>query len=107
MGFGRKMRANPDRAWTQAPALMGQGCARDLMMTGLLRLPKGVLPMLRVQVHDEIVLSVPVDAIEDVRRTVIEALSFEWNGVQILADSSEPGVNWADCYEKHETRAAA
>jgi DNA polymerase-1 len=106
-GFDRKMRANPERAWTQAPELMGQGCASDIMMTGLLRLPKEILPMLRVQVHDEIVLSVPVDAVEDVRRTVIDALSFEWHGVQVLAGSSEPGVNWADSYAVHPAGMAA
>jgi DNA polymerase-1 len=86
---------------------MGQGCARDIMMTGLLRLPKEILPMLRVLVHDEIVLSVPVDAVEDVRRTVIDALSFEWHGVQVLAGSSEPGVNWADSYAVHPAGMAA
>jgi DNA polymerase-1 len=99
-GFGRKMRPDPVRAWTQAPALMGQGCARDIMMTGLLQLPKEVLPMLRVQIHDEIVLSVPADAAEDVKRVVLEALQFEWNGVQIVAKASAPRQSWADCYKE-------
>jgi DNA polymerase-1 len=99
-GFGRRMRPDPVRAWTQAPALMGQGCARDIMMTGLLRLPKEVLPMLRVQIHDEIVLSVPADAVEDVKRTMLEALQFEWRGVQIVAEASNPGHSWAECYKE-------
>jgi P4 family phage/plasmid primase-like protien len=99
-GFGRLMRAQPERAWTQAPALMGQGCARDIMMTGLLRLPPSVLLMLRAQVHDEIILSVPVDAVEDVRRVVVEALSFEWHEVPIVAEASKPGQTWAECYRK-------
>jgi DNA polymerase-1 len=99
-GFGRMMRPNPERSYTQGPALMGQGAARDIMMTGLLNLPESILPMLRVQVHDEIVLSVPADAVEDVRRTVLEALQFEWKGVPILADSSPAAPDWAGCYEK-------
>jgi P4 family phage/plasmid primase-like protien len=100
-GFGRKMRPDPVRAWTQAPALMGQGCARDIMMTGLMQLPREVLPMLRAQVHDEIVLSVPADAVEDVKDAVLEALNFEWRGVPIVAEEPKNlGRNWADCYRK-------
>jgi hypothetical protein len=99
-GFGRLMRPDPQRAHTQAPALMGQGAARDLMMEGILHLPGEVLPMLRAQVHDEIVLSIPADQIEDVSRVVIDALSFEWKGVPILADRSKAGTSWGMCYTK-------
>lgn len=99
-GFGRKMRPDPQRAHTQGPALMGQGAARDIMMEGLLRLPAEILPMLRAQVHDEIVLSVPSDMSEEIGRTVVESLSFEWRGVPILADVSRPGTDWSKCYEK-------
>jgi DNA polymerase-1 len=99
-GFGRMMRPDPQRAHTQGPALMGQGAARDLMMTGLLRLPTEILPMLRAQVHDEIVLSVPEADHVEIGRTVVAALSFEWRGVPILADVSRPGTDWSKCYEK-------
>jgi hypothetical protein len=102
-GFGRLMRPDPQRAHTQGPALMGQGAARDIMMEGLLRLADAapeVLPMLRAQVHDEIVLSVPVDQVEDVRRTVVEAFTWEWRGVPILADASPAASNWGAVYEK-------
>jgi DNA polymerase I-like protein with 3'-5' exonuclease and polymerase domains len=99
-GFGRLMRADPQRAHTQAPALMGQGAARDIMMAGLLRLDARILPMLRAQVHDEIVLSVPEGEAEEVGRAVVEALSFEWRGVPILADVSRTGTDWSKCYEK-------
>lgn len=99
-GFGRLMRADPRRAHTQAPALLGQGAARDIMMTGLLRLPAEMLPMLRAQIHDEIVISVPADQVEEMGRVVVDALSFEWKGVPILADVSKPGTTWAGCYEK-------
>ena len=99
-GFGRLMRPDPHRAHTQGPALMGQGAARDIMMTGLLRLDPRILPMLRAQIHDEIVLSVPVGEVQEVGRAVVEALSFEWRGVPILADVSPPGTDWAMCYSK-------
>ncbi len=99
-GFGRLMRADPQRSHTQGPALMGQGAARDLMMTGLLRLDRRILPMLRAQIHDEIVLSVPEGEAEEIGRAVVDALSFEWRGVPILADVSKTGTDWSRCYEK-------
>jgi DNA polymerase-1 len=99
-GFGRLMRPDPLRAHTQGPALMGQGAARDLMMTGLLEIPAEVLPMLRAQIHDEIVLSVPESDAEEIGRAVVAALSFEWRGVPILADVSPPGTDWSRCYIK-------
>lgn len=102
-GFGRPMRPDPRRAYTQGPALMGQGAARDIMTTGLLELgdrhPE-TLPMLRAQVHDEIVLSVPEEDAVDIGRAVVEALSFEWRGVPILADVSPVGTTWGAVYAK-------
>lgn len=99
-GFGRMMRPDPQRAHTQGPALLGQGCARDIMMTGLLRLPAETLGMLRAQVHDEVVLSVPSDRAQEIGRIVVDALTFEWRGVPITADVSKSGSDWSRCYEK-------
>lgn len=99
-GFGRLMRPDPQRAHTQGPALMGQGAARDIMMTGLLNLPAEILPMLRAQVHDEIVLSVPAERAEEIGRAVVDALTFEWRGVPIMADVSRTAPRWGQVYEK-------
>jgi DNA polymerase-1 len=107
-GFGRKMRPDRMRAYTQGPALMGQGCARDLICEGLLRLPAILHPFLRGIIHDEIVLSVPTEVVEDVEKSVIEALSFEWapenmpnaRPIQILADVGRRGPTWGDVYRK-------
>jgi hypothetical protein len=102
-GFGRKMRCNPDRAWTQAPALMGQGGARDIMTEGLLRLvdraPEAT-GWLRCVVHDEVVLCVPEDRVEEVKETVLDAFSFEFKGVPITAGASRAARDWASCYAK-------
>lgn len=106
-GFGRLMRPDPRRAWTQGPALMGQGAARDLMCEGLLRFVDladrddagyQARNALRGVVHDEVIISVPAD--EDLFWTDLlkEAFTFEWRGVPILCEVSQPGRNWADCY---------
>lgn len=69
-----------------------------------------ILPMLRLQVHDEIVLSVPVDAVGDVRKALLAALQFEWlptsgyirgdRPIAIVADVSKPAATWAAAYQK-------
>ena len=97
-GFGRMMRPSEGREHTQAPALIGQGCARDLMMEGLLRLDLDVVRMLRVSVHDEFVFSIPADIAGDVTKSILDALSFEWRGIPITAGATDPGPNWGALY---------
>lgn len=107
-GFGRKMRADPRFAYTQAPALVGQGCTRDILAEGLLRLPVEFWPYLRVVVHDEIVLSVPEKDYDEIAREVVRCMTFDLgevtNGrltsVPITAGFSKPGRTWAEVYEK-------
>lgn len=102
--FGRHMSIVPGREYTQAPALAGQGTARDLLVEGILRLPREALPRLRAVVHDEIVLSVPERSYDQCRRQVLDSLQFDftpWPGalsVPVLAASGAPGHDWADCY---------
>jgi DNA polymerase-1 len=100
-GFGRKMRCDPQRAWTQAPALIGQGAARDIVCEAILRFlgeyPHAT-PYLRGVVHDELVLSVPEAEAEFWREALRWAFTFTWKDVPILCDVSPAGRNWAECY---------
>lgn len=102
--FGRPMRIEAGHEYTKAPAAIGQGTARDLMMEGILRLPKWLLPGLRAIVHDEIVLSVPESRAAEAEAAVMRALQFHFTvpggevAVPILADKSDRGRDWADCY---------
>jgi P4 family phage/plasmid primase-like protien len=98
-GFGRRMRCDESRAYTVAPALMGQGGARDIMCESLLRLPREIWPMLRTMVHDEILLSVPKDIVRDVIPIVRAAMTWEWRGVPITCDMSF-GATWGECSAK-------
>lgn len=99
-GFGRMMRCNPDRAYTQAPALMGQGAAMDILKKAMLRIPREFWPWLRVPVHDEVVMVAPVEDVKEVKREMVKAMTFEWNGVPIECDASEPGDNWGQVSAK-------
>lgn len=107
-GFGRLLYVNPDRAYTQAPALVGQAAARDLMMEGILNLPLDVAAMIRAVVHDEIVLSVPIADVQEIERIVVDSMSFEWappgksRPIQVKAGLGERGLDWAGCYNEPE-----
>ncbi len=106
--FGRRVRVQPGREYTQAPAFLGQGTARDLMMEGLLRLPEWLVPRLRAVVHDELVFSVPVDRLDDARTQILDALQFSVRlsedaaPVPVLAEAGDPGEDWADCYRSEK-----
>lgn len=103
-GFGRLMRPNPDRAWTQGPALMGQGTARDILMEGILRMSDELQRMIRAVVHDEVVIECAAEDEEDVRRAVVDAMSFDWCPdwmsipVPFIADCSRGADRWSGCY---------
>ena len=103
-GFGRLMRVNPDRAYTQAPALVGQGGARDVILEGILDMDESVQRSLRTMVHDEIVVECKREDAAEVAEEVVRALSFEWcppgksEPVQFLAECSEPAERWSGCY---------
>lgn len=103
-GFGRIMKCEPSRAYTQGPALMGQGTARDLMMQALLNLPDFIVPMLRAQVHDEAVFEVPLALAGEIVPRIERAFNFEWapdpsfRPVQVVAEAGPLGTSWAECY---------
>jgi DNA polymerase-1 len=99
-GFGRMMRPVPERSWTQGPALIGQGCARDLMIEAVLRLPLEIVPMMRAFVHDEIVLSVPEHLVGEVSDAVAEAMTFTWRDVPITGTADAPALTWGAVYAK-------
>lgn len=107
-GFGALMRCDPRRAYTVAPALMGQGTARDIMCEGLLRLPDEYVPWLRGVVHDEAVFSVPEGRVEECIEVVTAAFTMDLaeithgalTSVPIVAGASKAGHNWAQCYAK-------
>jgi DNA polymerase-1 len=99
-GFGRLMRPDPDRAATQGPALIGQGAARDIVTTSLLRLverDRRALDHLRGFVHDEVILSVPVDETAYWSEVLEDAFTWTWKDVPILCEVGKPSLRWSDC----------
>ncbi|AIT60482.1 DNA polymerase [Corynebacterium doosanense] len=102
-GYGRRVAVPRDRAWTQAPAGYGQATARDAFLTGVLSLPDEVSAMVRIFVHDEVVLSVPGDRAEEIQAAVVatfESVTLPCAGgvvVPVLAEAAGPAETWAGC----------
>ncbi len=102
-GFGRKMKCDPQWAYTVAPALMGQGTARDLTMQVLIRLFEAhpeYVKYLRGHAHDEFIFSVPADQVEIIGENIRKAFTWSWRDVPILCDLSPVGKNWGECSAK-------
>lgn len=102
-GFGRKMRCDPRYAYTVAPALMGQGTARDITCEVLLRLMDAhpeYIPFLVGHAHDEFIFMVPEDRAEEIGEEIVKAFTWEWQGVPILCDLAGPGSSWGEISKK-------
>ena len=109
-GFGRRLRVDPMRAHTQAPAMIGQSTTREIIAECLLDLARtapDVLRMVRVIVHDEIVASVPRRQAEEVARIIQSCMSRQWAPpggsvpVNITAGQGKPFVfayRWGSLY---------
>ena len=106
-GFGRMMRPEIGRGWTQGPALIGQGTTRDIMRKSILDLDPDVRRCLKFTVHDELLFEFPDELIEDYSARVMRAMTFEWapaflgpdaRRIKITCGQSKAAQNWAGCY---------
>ena len=65
--WGRVLKVNPARSYTQAPALLGQSGTREIVADALIRIytkrPE-VITWLVAQVHDALIWDIPEDALE-------------------------------------------
>lgn len=110
-GYGRQLKIEADRAFTQSPALLGQSTARDVLCEGVLNLWKtggnDVIKMIKGIIHDEVILSCHKNDVDEIEHLVVDALTFDWcpiggqYSVPITAGLNQRGYgNWADCYRK-------
>lgn len=98
--WGRPLRVIPGQEYTQAPAQVGQSTTRDLLCDGLLRMDREVLEMLVLVIHDEIVLEVPEDRVEEIAGKAMKALTTFFETVPITCGVSPASKSWIGCYEK-------
>ena len=99
-GFGRQLRCEPARAWTQAPALMGQSAAMDILKDCMRRCDPAVQQMFKVPVHDEVVVSCRRNDAVEVAHELKRAFTGEFKGVPIYCSVSRIGTSWGDISAK-------
>lgn len=103
--WGRRMKIDDGRAFTQAPALHGQSVTREMMGDAILRLiRKGeyYIRAMRAIIHDELLLEFDEDRIEEDIRVVKECMEVDFDpGTVISIKSPFPvghgyGKTWKD-----------
>lgn len=93
------VRKADERAACNAPI---QGSAADLMKMAMIRLDKalqekGLKSRLILQVHDELVLEVPKEEIEQAKQVVLESMQLEQPFLVPLKVDMGVGPNWMEC----------
>lgn len=92
--WGGTLHIEPGRSYTQSPALFGQNGTRELLCDGLIRCrDAGLLPYLKITVHDAVVFSFPEDKPE-MARLAEKCFTTEFRGVPFPLVSGRPAHNW-------------
>lgn len=101
--WGRRMVIDTDettgksRAFTQAPALLGQSTTTEILTDALIRLynyDKRFIRWLKVTIHDAVVFSIPKSELDWSVPKLVELLTFKWKGVDFPVAAGEPAENW-------------
>jgi DNA polymerase-1 len=92
------------KAYTASNYLI-QSLAGDIFKDRLIAMhDAGLGPMLRLPIHDEILLSVPKEDAEEVARTVTKIMSTDLEGCPITATAEIlPGHSWGSAYAPKES----
>lgn len=99
---GRRLPLDRDRMY----AIVNYACqsvARDCLGQALIDLEaKGMLPYMRLPIHDEVVSSVPAGEAEEFAREIADCMTFDLYGVPIVADSDVGKRSWGSLYGADE-----
>lgn len=93
---GRRIWIDPDVGYKAMNGLI-QGHAADVFKRALVYMANaGLSEWMIVPVHDEILLSVPNDIVDDVRPVVRECMTDLSTAVPLLAEPGAPALTWAE-----------
>ncbi|MGV9364482.1 DNA polymerase [Amycolatopsis sp. NPDC003731] len=99
--WGRVMRVEKGREYTQAPALIGQSTTREIICDALLKMPLPVLRRVKAQIHDELVMSIPKKNIERHQAYVLNLMNYshlpkhgKGQRIDFPASSGAGGATW-------------
>ncbi len=99
--WGRRLFVEKGREFTQAPALEGQNGTREIVCDALLAMPIPVLKMVKAQIHDALLFSVPREGFEEIRDYLVDLMHTFFRpkrrGSQSMdfpCEAGPPGNNW-------------
>jgi len=95
---GHRLPLDRDRTYAVTNYLV-QSTARDCLGQALIHMDqRGLVPFLRLPIHDEVLASAPKEDAADVARTITECMTFDLKGVPIAADAEIGGRSWGSLY---------
>lgn len=98
---GRRLPLDRDRTYAVTNYQV-QSAARDCLGQALIDMDeRGLTPLLRLPIHDEVVASAPAAQAEEVAREISECMTFDLFGVPIEAGPEVGGRAWGSLYMKH------
>lgn len=103
--WGRRMPVEKDREFTQGPALKGQNGTREIVVDGLIRMARKdirIIQMLKAQVHDALVFSVPRSEVDYWVPVIKGCMETDWapsdgrgQEIDFPVGGGDPADNWA------------
>lgn len=99
--WGRRMPIT-GRAYTQGPALEGQSGTNEILTDGLFMLPNRLIRMIKIEIHDALLFSIPKASLDRDARLVVACLSKTWKPrhggqtIEFTVGHGEPGKTWKD-----------
>jgi DNA polymerase-1 len=95
---GHRLPLDRDRTYAVTNYLV-QSTARDCLGQALIHMDeRGLVPFLRLPIHDEVLASAPKEDAADVARAIAECMTFDLKGVPIAADSEIGKRSWGSLY---------
>ncbi|MGW3727296.1 DNA polymerase, partial [Streptomyces sp. NPDC000851] len=95
---GHRLPLDRDRTYAVTNYLV-QSTARDCLGQALIHMDeRGLVPFLRLPIHDEVLASAPKEDAEDVARAISECMTFDLKGVPIAADPEIGKRSWGSLY---------
>lgn len=100
--WGRPMHVEPGREFTQVPALHGQSGTREIMCDIILAMPISVLRKVKIQVHDELVVSIPKKNWQECRDYMLDLMHTSFKPkkggqrIEFPASAGPPAETWKD-----------
>jgi DNA polymerase-1 len=95
---GRRLPLDRDRTYAVVNYQV-QSAARDCLGQSMLQMEEaGLLPYLRLPIHDEVLASVPRGEAEELAREIEKCMTFDLMGVPIAAEAEIGGCSWGSLY---------